>query len=297
MWKKLLLSAGLVFSASYCYSESISPYYGYTNNAAATGLTWGMSGLLPEVSGLDIQNVIYSYRIQKELEDAVTVHVQNKNANSTGYVFRETDIWSTGSISGTQINKAVPVIPNIPQSSWGQGSIEVEGSGSVTDARVVYTYKVNPCYNAQFDPNCPGYVIPVPTIYELSLDDIYDVTDDENVNLDNEKEIARVQAEDEALLEKEKEEEEKERKVRIQRAEDSLEQTDIIVQSQIISQMNNIANLAAISQGYYSSNIPGGVYNESVNLIDAKLPENKSALRNGLAQQLLHTQMVAAQYK
>jgi hypothetical protein len=257
-----------------------------------------MQGILPDVTGLDIQNVIYSYKIQKETNDAVDVHVQNKNANGTGYVFRETDSWLPGSLSGTQINKVVPVIPNIPQSAWGQGSIDVDGNGSVTDTSVIYTYKVTPCYNPQFDPNCPGYVTPIPVIVEVDLDDIYDVTEDENVNLDNKEEIARIKAEEEELLEKEKEEEEEaERLIRVAKALDSIDQTEIILQSQIIAAMNRTADIIATNAGYYSTNIPGGVYKDTVTLLDMKLPESKSGLRNGLAQQLLHNQMVSSQYE
>jgi hypothetical protein len=298
MLKKLLPSVLVAFLPCYSYSDSIAPYYGNTNNASSSGLTWGMTGILPDVPGLDIQNVIYSYKIQKETNDAVDVHVQNKNANGTGYVFRETDSWLPGSLTGTQINKVVPVIPNIPQSAWGQGSIDVEGNGSVTDPSVIYTYKVTPCYDPQFDPNCPGYVTPIPVIVEVNLDDIYDVTEDENVNLDNKEEIARIKAEEEELLEKkEEEEEEAERKLRTAKALDAIDQTDIILQSEIIMAMNRTADIIATNAGYYSINIPGKEYKDTVTLLDTKLPESKSGLRNGLAQQLLHNQMVASQYE
>jgi hypothetical protein len=40
----------------------------------------------------------------------------------------------------------------------------------------------------------------------------------------------------------------------------------------------------------------GGVYEETTTLKDSQLPENPRGLRNGLAQQLLHEQMVGEQY-
>ena len=60
MLKKLLLTAVLVYLPSYSYSESISPYFGTTPNAAAGGHTWSMGTVLPTPPGLDINGVIYS---------------------------------------------------------------------------------------------------------------------------------------------------------------------------------------------------------------------------------------------
>ena len=131
MLKKLLLPLALVLSPSYSYSESIAPYFGYTGNAITDqSLAWSMPNILPDPSGLDIQNVIYSYKIQKETGEWVTVHVQNENANATGYIFRETDEWKPGSVAGTGISKAVPV-GNLPRALWGEGSIDVDGNGSI----------------------------------------------------------------------------------------------------------------------------------------------------------------------
>jgi hypothetical protein len=49
-------------------------------------------------------------------------------------------------------------------------------------------------------------------------------------------------------------------------------------------------------QTYVIAGIPGGVYDDAINLPDADLPDGKNGLRNGLAQQLLHKQMVEMQY-
>ena len=298
MLKKKLFLALVVLLPSYSYSESISPYYGYTGNAAAdNALRWSMSNVLPEPPGLDIQNVIYSYRIQKETGDFVTVNVQNENASGTGYIFRETDEWRPGSLSGTQINKVIGV-GSIPREAWGDGSIEVNGPGSVYEANVVYTYRVDPCYDPQFDPNCPGYVQPMPTIYEVDLDSLYDATKDENIDLDRK---VSLEQNEENLEENEKDkkeaEEEQKRKYRLEKAMSAVDASAIFAESQRIQQMNALANMAATTQGYYAASIPGGAYNDSVVLVDAKLPENKNGLRNGFAQQLLHQQMVDSQFK
>ena len=49
----------LVCLPSYSYSESITPYYGTTGNAASGGNTWSMDNVLPVPPGLDINGVIY----------------------------------------------------------------------------------------------------------------------------------------------------------------------------------------------------------------------------------------------
>jgi hypothetical protein len=177
MLKRKLLWVLVALLPSYSYSESITPYSGQTGNAAANAHTWNMDNVLPSgVPGLDINAVIYRYTINKPTDEQVDVHVQNKNANGSGYIFRETDSWMPGSLSGTGINKAVPVVPS-NRSLWGDGSIEVEGNGEVTDANVIYNYRVDPCFDPQFDPNCPGYVVPVPDIPVVSYE-IYDATAD-----------------------------------------------------------------------------------------------------------------------
>lgn len=298
MLKKLLLPLVLAFLPSYSYSESIAPYYGYTGNAITDqALSWAMTNVLPsDTPGLDIQNVIYSYRIQKETGEWVTVYVQNENANGEGYVFRERDDWAPGSLAGTQINKAVPV-GDLPRELWGPGSIEVVGNGSVSDASVVYTYKVSPCYDPQFDPNCPGYKQPVPTIIEVDLADLYDVTADENVELNAKQETQEMldQAEADRLQDEEEAEEEKRRKYRLEKAMSIRDTDELFAESTRISQMNTLAQ-ARLTNQYLGLSIPGGQYNEQTVLVDTQLPDAKSGLRNGLAQQLLHQQMIEMQY-
>jgi hypothetical protein len=46
----------------------------------------------------------------------------------------------------------------------------------------------------------------------------------------------------------------------------------------------------------YTGSLNGGVYADTVVLVDGKLPDNEKARRVGLAQQLLHEEMVEAQY-
>jgi len=294
MLKKLLLTAVLVYLPSYSYSESISPYFGTTPNAAAGGHTWSMGTVLPTPPGLDINGVIYSYTPNKNTEDDMKVHVQNEKVGG-GYIFRETDDWS-GAPGGIEIRKVVPVIPQLPRELWGDGSIEVEGTGTVEDATVIYSYKVDPCYDPQFDPNCPGYVTPVPVIATPEIE-IYDATEDEYVNLNNDERVLLEENEktvEEELDEDEEEEEKRKREYRLAMLADT-NAAQLFAESQRIQQMNEIMQ-NQVNNTYLNKVINGGVYNETIKLVDKKIDDNKQGLRNGLAQQLLHEEMVNMQY-
>lgn len=284
---------------SYSYSESIVPYYGYTGNAATNGNSWSMPDVFPsDIPGLDVQNIIYNYTIQKETEDQVDVTIQNENALGSGYVFQETDRWKPGSLGGTEINKAVPVIPNIPRDAWGDGSIVVEGNGSVTDPQVLYTYKVDPCYDPQFDPNCPGYKVPIPDIPEVDVSTLYDATDGDAKMVqyeeyDHYKDYEELSDEEKIAQEEEEEKDSKERLEKaLAAADNSIMFANALAQSQILEALAMGTNI----NSYYSISINGGVYKETITLLDKEIPENRQGLRNGLAQQLLHEKMIEMQY-
>ena len=70
---------------------------------------------------------------------------------------------------GNSINKTIPV-GGIVIDFWGDGSIEVEGFGTVLDPEVYYTYQYLPCNNPQSDPECPGYIDPLTLIEEPEID-------------------------------------------------------------------------------------------------------------------------------
>jgi hypothetical protein len=256
-----------------------------------------MDTYLPSgIPGLDINGVIYNYTIQKQIQDSVTVNVQNENANGTGYIFRETDEWRPGSLGGTQINKVVPVVPS-NRALWGDGSIEVEGNGSVTDPTVVYTYRVDPCYNPQFDPNCPGYEVPMPS--PPAEIDVYDPLNDPNVTFNRENEDEVYEDEDKLLSEEElAEQEELDKKKTQDRLEKALAAVDnsalfaqAFGQARVLQQMNSAVNMSP----YYSANIDGGTYNDTVTLDGGNITDNRKALRN-MAQDNLHDKMVDMQY-
>ena len=266
-----------------------------------------MDNVLPNPPGLDIDTVIYNYRIRKQTEDQVDVYVGNENAAGTGYIFREHDEWRPGSLDGTEINKVIGV-GGIHRDLWGDGSIEVQGNGSVEDPNVIYTYRVNPCYDPQFDPNCPGYKIPVPNIPEVDLSQIYDVTKDENIDLDrsrckpgetNGECLTRLEEEElsEEKLAEEEAEEKKDSKERLEKALSAADNSELFAQALAQGQLLQSINQATNMNPYYAATILGGTYNDTVQLNDTQLPDNRRGLRNNLAQQRLHQQMVDEQYK
>ena len=73
-------------------------------------------------------------------------------------------------VPGNTIVKSFP-LSNIPATQWGAGSIDIEGEGSVKDAVVIYSYRVDECFDPQSNPNCPGYVKPMPV---LPVIEVYD---------------------------------------------------------------------------------------------------------------------------
>ena len=278
---------------SYSYSEEFdtSPVYGTTNNAAQFGLNWVMTRVLPQQAGLQVSNVVYRYTTEKNAEDDMLVHVQNENARGPGYIFRSTDDWS--GIPGNSINKAVPV-DYIDISYWGPGSIEVEGFGTVKDAEVYYTYQFDPCFDPQSNPQCPGYQDPF--VIELNEVDVVDPLDEDYVQdeLDR-KANMRQQEEDE------KEKARKKALEKVEEIEKRLEQllgianeTDIAGEAQRLHDM--LMSLRGIPQSYQAQ-LVGGSYPDGAMPPDAKIPSNSRGLRQGLASEMKHQELVRLQYE
>lgn len=295
MLRRLLLLVVWVSWPYSCYSESITPYYGTTGNAAAdNALRWSMGNVLPEPPGVEVNGVFYSYTPEKLTEDDFKVTVGNKNVNG-GNIWSDTEDWS-GNPGGIEVRKVIG-LPNVPKEIWGDGYIETEGTGTVNNPTVIYSYKVDPCYDPQYDPNCPGYQVPVPPVVEVSID-FYDATQDENVSLNSDENKEEVYEEDKVAENNEEDEDkEKEKKeIRLEAALSAIDNSELFAQSlaqaQILAQINAVVNITS----YTAANIPGGIYKENVKLIDTKIDDNKKGLRNGLAQQILHEEMVSMQY-
>ena len=275
----------LALLPSYSYSN---PYtYGATGNAASTSLSWGMDSILPSITGVDINGLLYRYTTIKDPDADMKVHVGNLNANGDGYIFRETDDWS--GVAGNTIIKSFPV-SNIPASNWGTGSIEVEGKGRVEDAVVIYSYRVDRCYDPQSDPSCAGYIKPMPDLPEIV---VYNALEDGAVVSTLETEDYQYDEDGKLILSEEEEEEKKTRiEMGLTASANALTLFKTQGQNDIIMSINKQTNIAM----YYNANINGGTLNDAAGLQDGTIKDNKKALRNNLAQQILHEQMVDMQY-
>lgn len=274
----------LVLLPSYSYSE---PYtYGATGNAASNALSWAMDSILPSIGGVDINGLLYRYTTVKDPDADMKVHVGNHNASGDGYTFRETDDWS--GVPGNTIVKSFP-LSNIPASQWGTGFVEVEGEGTVKDAVVIYNYRLDKCYDPQSDPSCAGYVKPMPVLPEVI---VYDALEDDAVVDTLEAEEFKYDEDGKLILDEEEEEEDTRIEMGLTASANALTLFKAQNQSDIILALNKQTNINM----YYNAKINGGTLNDAAGLKDGTIPDNKKALRNNLAQQVLHEKMVDMQY-
>lgn len=274
----------LVLLPSYSYSE---PYtYGATSNAASNALSWAMDSILPSIGGVDINGLLYRYTTVKDPDADMKVHVGNHNASGDGYTFRETDDWS--GVPGNTIVKSFP-LSNIPASQWGTGFVEVEGEGTVKDAVVIYNYRLDKCYDPQSDPTCAGYVKPMPVLPEVI---VYDALEDDAVVDTLEADEFQYDEDGKLILDEEEEEEETRIEMGLTASANALTLFKRQDQSDIILAINKQTNINM----YYNAKINGGTLNDAAGLKDGTIPDNKKALRNNLAQQVLHEKMVDMQY-
>ena len=285
----------MVAYSSFSYSEIVN---GTTLNAAERH-QWVMTNVLPQQAGLEVNGVVYRYTVMKQTQDDMLVSIQNKDALGSGNVFQQQDDWS--GIPQNTITRVVPV-NNVPIQRWGDGSISVEGTGRVVDPLVTYTYRYDTCFNPITDPTCPGYAEAMAAfLKDNGLDnaatDVVDPLEDENVQsaLNNK---TKTQEEDkekqkrQAKLEEEAEKKAKRRKQASAVADNVVASALAISQDALLAAMNNVPKFEA----YYTV-IPGGAYADAANYKPTVIPENKGALRVGLAQQLLHDKLVGQQYQ
>lgn len=246
-----------------------------------------MGSVLPSVPGLDINGLIYRYTTVKNTEDAMKVHVSNLNALGSGYIFRETDDWS--GVPGNRITKSF-ALGNTPGVNWGNGSISVDGTGSVQDAVVVYSYRIDACYDPQLNSGCVGYVKPAPPVVDV---EVYNTLEDELIlaALDSDTNF-KYDQDGNRIVDDDDEEKDTRLEMGLTASNNALTMLRVQGQAEIIDAINLQTDLAM----YYNSTINGGRYGDVKTLTDANLPDNSKALRNNLAQQLLHEQMVQMQY-
>jgi len=274
----------LVCLGGYSYSNF---YFGSTNNAVGTQNTWDMTNVLPDYYNLKVNGVFYTYTPVKNPEDAMKVYVQNLNTEG-GYIFRETDDWS-GKAGGIAIRKALG-FEYIPRELWGDGSITIDGTGTIENASVVYTYRYEEGCNTPLDsPTCEGYSDAVlDLVPDTIITDIYNAMEDENINRE-ETEVDNKKEEQEP--EEVKEEDDLERALAVN--EETLEFGNNLAQNEMLDAMN----LSIGMQNYYIKQIDGGVYEETVNLKDSKLPDNKYSPILDLIGDIKHNELINLQYQ
>jgi len=255
-----------------------------------------MNDILPDYSmpwiTVQINGLSYIYTIEKEDGSDSVVFVRNKDTNG-GYIFEERDDWS-GKSGGT-IRKYFR-FGYSDASRWGDGSIDVEGDGAISGAVVVYNYKMDvddtlmKCTLTPLaDPECPGFSDALANFLknlegELSIDDPFY---DEWVQAQLDKEVEL--KEEEAKEEKDEEESDLEKDLGGENSIDAM--VDSGKQAEMLAALSAVPKI----ESYYTVEIQGGVYEETLVLEDATLPDNRRALRN-LASDETHRSMVRSQY-
>ena len=285
-------------SYSYCYSDTT---YATTNNAAQNGLRWALTNILPDFSQpyltVEINGINYEYTMVKEKDADATVTLSHDDlANPGQKIFEHTDDWSDQ--YGGTIRKYFR-FDYKNANRWGEGSLEIDGEGSIEDPYVIYNYKMvvdetmQKCFLTPLaDPMCPGYDDALTDyIANLEAPEVDDPFYDEWVQANLAEEAEKPKEEEEIEVE---EEEEREESLEEQLgAEQTLEaMVDTSEQASILAELAQVPKL----NQYYATSLPGGVYEETVKLPTTDYPDNRRALRN-LASDANHRTMVRSQYE
>ena len=286
-----------VASYSYCYSDTT---YATTNNAAQNGLRWALTNILPDFSQpyltVEINGINYQYTMVKEKDADATVTLSHDDlANPGEKIFEHTDDWSDQ--YGGTIRKYFR-FGYTNANRWGEGSLDIEGEGSIEDPYVIYNYKMvvdetmQKCFLTPLaDPMCPGYDDALTDyIANLEAPEVDDPFYDEWVQA-NLAEEAEKPKEEEVI--EEVEEEEREESLEEQLGGESLEaMVDTSEQASILAELAQVPKL----NQYYATSLQGGVYEETLVLPSTNYPDNRRALRN-LASDANHRTMVRSQYE
>ena len=286
-----------VASYSYCYSDTT---YATTNNAAQNGLRWALTNILPDFSQpyltVEINGINYQYTMVKEKDADATVTLSHDDlANPGEKIFEHTDDWSDQ--YGGTIRKFFR-FGYTNANRWGEGSLDIEGEGSIEDPYVIYNYKMvidetmQKCFLTPLaDPMCPGYDDALTDyIANLEAPEVDDPFYDEWVQA-NLAEEAEKPKEEEVI--EEVEEEKEEESLEEQLGGETLEaMVDTSEQASILAELAQVPKL----NQYYATSLPGGVYEETVKLPSIDYPDNRRALRN-LASDANHRTMVRSQYE
>ena len=276
--KHFLVALVCLVCYSYSYSEVV---YQKSPNVVVDGLTWTMTNILPQYTGLTVTGVTYGYTVNKRTEDPFAVTIQNQNKRDGGYVFRQHDDW-TG-LPGTTLVRTVPTNSDI--SLWGPGEIVTSGFGTLSRVSVNYNYRYDTCNTASpTDPRCPNYKYRFDTATDpLSLDYVQAYLQTKaTLETDETRESNRLFTENAATQKSPKLNNASANRILTQQAQQ---------QAQSLLALNNIPGFAS-----YSQQIPGGVYTELIKYPLKVLPDAKSSRLLSASQERLHNRLVDLQY-
>lgn len=253
-----------------------------------------MQNILPPDTGLKIQGVYHRYTINKDPNSDATVSIINKNTNGKGNIYELNDNWDN--IAGNTKIGFDLVTPSLG-SSWGEGSIGVDGEATLSDVTIAYNYSFDPCFVPLSDPSCPDFKN---ALYQYLLD---------NNLINNEPEITdpyynewvkfqleqKAEAQELKEAKAEKEEEEEKEKISMEMALSVAGAAEKIADP--MQQLNMMKQMASVGKLdiYYSSAMDGGTYEDTVQLRDGIIIDNYKALKN-LSQDRAHRTMVRSQY-
>lgn len=258
---------------------------------------WSLADVLPPQAGLTVGSVRYTYEVQKQVEDAFTVHIEMLDNTNTNVLHERIDDWS--GLPGQKILRTEPV-DDLVIERLGNGQIRTEGDGTISNTDVRYGYTYDTCFDPITDPTCPGYAAALLAFLKDNglLDQSVDVEDpywNDVVQkvLNEQTPEQRVEEEVEETLEEEKEEEENlEKMLAIKSGANKL--ADEVAQGAILAALasnEKIVDYTTMAQ------IPGGILQNEIPLTDKKINDNrKAAVRMGLAQDKIHNALVDLQY-
>jgi len=137
--------------SSYCFSDVI---YERTDNVTRNGYIWDMTRILPAEAGLKVQGIFHKYTITKDSNSNATVSIVNKNTSGVGNIYERHDNWDQLP-SNTKLGFDT-ITPTLG-TSFGNGSISIDGQGKLSDVIVAYNYMFDTCAIPLTDSSCPGY--------------------------------------------------------------------------------------------------------------------------------------------
>ena len=273
------------------YSEVVN---GSTDNASASAYTWVMQNILPAQTGLTIEGVYHKYTITKDTHADAIVSITNENVNGTGYIYEYHDNWNQ--LPSNTKFKYDPIASSLG-TLWGKGQIKVTGAGTLSNVNIRYQYRFDTCFIPLSDPTCPDFRN---ALYQYLIDnDLLNnepSIDDPYYNEWVKFQLEQTAKEEEKLEVAEEElEEEEEEKLTMQDlfSVEGLTKklSDPFEQVKMLQEMASLEKL----EGYYDVVIQGGVYEDTIKLVDGSIKDNFRVLRN-LSQSKVHEEMINMQY-